>query len=306
MTKYMIILNPVAGRGRGGRLEPVIKDQLRVHKLDFDLQKTERKEHAIQLARQSVKDGYDVIVAAGGDGTSNEVLNGLMQATQSNEGKAAMGFLSVGQGNDYAYGVGIPVGVEEGCRILAQNNRKMIDVGFSIGGDFPEGRYFGNGVGIGFDAVVGFEARKLKPLHGFLSYFVAALKSIFLFHRGPRVKIEFNDRKLDQNSLMVSVMNGRRLGGGFMMAPNGQMDDGKFDLSIVEQVSRGRIATLIPYFIKGTHGTQHEVHTDQTARIVVTALEGVIPAHADGETLCESGKQLIMENQHQKLEVVCP
>ncbi|OGO17037.1 MAG: hypothetical protein A2Z14_08980 [Chloroflexi bacterium RBG_16_48_8] len=306
MTKYMILLNPIAGRGSGKRLEPVIRTYLKAHELDFDLQKTERPGHAIELTRQSVRNGYDVVVAAGGDGTSNEVLNGLMLATQGNEGQAAMGFICVGQGNDYAYGVKVPSDVEEDCKILAQNKRKMIDVGFSIGGDYPEGRYFGNGVGVGFDAVVGFEALKLKPLHGFLSYFIAALKTIFLFHRGPRVKIEYNDREIEQNALMVSVMNGQRLGGGFMMAPNGQIDDGRFDLSIVDQVGRGRIATLIPYFIKGTHATQNEVHTDQTSRIVVTALEGVIPAHADGETLCKAGKKLIMEIRHRELEVVCP
>jgi diacylglycerol kinase (ATP) len=105
---------------------------------------------------------------------------------------------------------------------------------------------------------------------------------------------------------MVSVMNGQRLGGGFMMAPEGEIDDGRFDLSIVDQVSRGRCATLIPYFVKGTHATQSEVHTDQTNHIVVTALDSTIPAHADGETLCTAGEELIIEILPRKLEVICP
>jgi diacylglycerol kinase (ATP) len=306
MPKYMIILNPVAGRGRGKHLTPVIRESLESHQLDFDLQMTEKQGHAIELARKAVADGYEVVVAAGGDGTANEVLNGVMLALQADEGKSAMGFISVGQGNDYAYGIDVHPDFEKNIEYLAKDHRKRIDVGISVGGDYPEGRYFGNGVGIGFDAVVGFEALKLKPLHGFLSYFIAALKTIFLYHRGPLVRIEYNDKELKQHALMVSVMNGQRLGGGFMMAPEGVMDDGQFDLTIVDQVGRGRIATLIPYFMKGTHATQAEVHIDKTNRIVVTALEGKIPAHADGETLCTAGEKLILEILPKKLEVVCP
>ena len=158
MPNYMIILNPISGRGRGARLEPVIKKSLQSHHLEFDLQITEKRGQAIDFARQAAKDGYDVVVAAGGDGTSNEVLNGLMLAAQANEGRSAMGFISVGQGNDYAYGVGVEPDVEKNVETLAKDHRKWIDVGYSIGGDYPEGRYFGNAVGIGFDAVVGFEA----------------------------------------------------------------------------------------------------------------------------------------------------
>ena len=88
-----------------------------------------------------------------------------------------MGILSVGRGNDFAFGVGVPRDLEAGCRTLAQNNRRTIDVGWVVGGLYPQGRYFGNGVGIGFDAVVGFEALKMKWLHGFPSYIVAALKT---------------------------------------------------------------------------------------------------------------------------------
>jgi YegS/Rv2252/BmrU family lipid kinase len=306
MAKYRIILNPASGRGTGGKLRTTIEEMLTNHGLEFDLIETNQRWHAVDLARKAVADGYEVVVAAGGDGTSNEVLNGLMQATHAGEGNAAMGFICVGQGNDYAFGIGVTPDLEEACRILAADNRKIVDVGFSKGGDYPEGRYFGNGVGIGFDAVVGFEALKLRPLQGFLSYLIAALKTILVFHRGPRVKIQYNENAFEQRSLMVSVMNGTRLGGGFMMAPEGVIDDGQFDLSIVDQVGRLRIAALIPYFIKGTHATQPEVKTDRTSKIVVTALEGVIPAHADGETLCEAGEELSIEILPKALEVITP
>ena len=111
----------------------------------------------------------------------------------------------------------------------------MIDIGRVAGGLYPQGRYFGNGVGIGFDAVVGFVAQKKKRLTGFASYIVAALKTIFLYYRAPLVRIEYDGQTLTLPSLMVSVMNGRRMGGGFMMAPQAQPDDGLFDLCIASK-----------------------------------------------------------------------
>jgi diacylglycerol kinase (ATP) len=306
MTKYMVVLNPISGRGSGKRQSTTIKETLENLGVEFTLIQTEKPWHAAELAQQAVEEGYDVVVAAGGDGTSNEVLNGLMIASESSGHQTAMGFISVGQGNDFAYGVGVPADLTEACRVLAQNKRKVIDVGRSTGGDFPEGRFFGNGIGIGFDAVVGFEALKLKPLHGFLSYLIAALKTIFLYHKAPKVTIEYNSRTVEQRALMVSIMNGRRMGGGFMMAPEGKIEDGRFDLCIVDQVNRMRIATLIPHFIKGSHITQPEVKIDQTNRIVVTAIDGALPAHADGETLCVKGKRLIVEILPSHLEVICP
>jgi diacylglycerol kinase (ATP) len=305
MTKHMIILNPISGRGRGERSAPMIESTLKDFGLDFDLVRTEHPWHAAELAREGIKKGYDVIVSAGGDGTANETLNGMIKAMDAGEGKAAMGFLSVGRGNDFAYSAGVPGDLLEGCRALAEDHRKAIDVGYLVGGDYPQGRYFGNGVGIGFDAIVGFEALKLKRLHGFASYLVGALKTIFLYFRAPKLRIEIDSETIIKNALMVSIMNGIRLGGGFRMAPQGQMDDGLFDVSIVDQVSRPRIAVLISHFMKGTQATQPEVNTARTRHIVVTALDGSLPAHADGETICVAGDRLALEILPHKIEMIC-
>jgi len=230
MTRYKIILNPTSGRGHGGESVPEIERLLTGHGFDFELVRTVAPDHAIELAREAAAAGFDVVVSAGGDGTANEVLNGLVGASQAGIGHAAMGVIPVGRGNDYSFGVQVPIDIAASCQVLAQDNRHTIDVGYVEGGDYPEGRYFGNGVGIGFDAVVGFEALKLKRLHGFPSYIVGALKTIFLYYTAPTMRIEFNDQVIVQPALMVSIMNGRRLGGGFMMAPDGLMDDGLFDL----------------------------------------------------------------------------
>jgi len=304
MTRYKIIVNPTSGRGNGERAIPLVEQMLRGHGLDFDLVRTERPWHAADLAQQAVADGYDVVVAVGGDGTANEVLNGLMRAQQAGSGRAALGLLSVGRGNDFAYGMGAPRDLAAGCQALAQGHRRTADVGKVTGGLYPQGRYFGNGVGIGFDAVVGFVALKMTRLSGFPSYIVAALKTIFLYYKAPLVRIEYDDQMLTTPALMVSIMNGRRMGGGFLMAPQGMVDDGLLDLCIAEQVSRARIFALIPRFMAGTQATQKPIKTGRTQRIVVTALEGVLPAHADGETLCTEGQRLAVELLPRQIEII--
>jgi YegS/Rv2252/BmrU family lipid kinase len=241
----------------------------------------------------------------GGDGTANEVLNGLMRVKTAGGTPPTFGVLSVGRGNDLAYGAGIPTELDAGCRALALACRRPIDVGRVTGGLYPEGRYFGNGIGIGFDAVVGFEAAKLRRLTGFAGYLVAALKTIFLYYRAPVVELSYDDQTLTLSPLMISVMNGRRMGGGFMMAPNARPDDGLFDLCIVRQVGRARIFGLIGHFTKGTQATQEPVQAVQARRVVATAVEGVLPAHADGETLCTEGQTLELELLPAQLEVIC-
>jgi len=306
MAGYRVIVNPVAGGDAGDRAIPQIERLLGQLGLDFDLVRTERPWHAADLAQEAAGAGYDAVVAVGGDGTANEVLNGLMRAKLAGAEACAMGVLCVGRGNDFAYGVGIPLDLEEGCRVLARGHRRTIDVGRVVGGLYPNGRYFGNGVGIGFDAVVGFEAAKIGWLRGFLGYLVAALKTIFLYYKAPLVTVEYDGETATVPALMVSIMNGRRMGGGFMMAPEGRPDDGSLDLCIVRQVSRPRIFGLIPHFLRGTQATQEPVQTGRARRVVVTAVEGVLPAHADGETLCTDGRRLEMDLLPGQIEVICP
>lgn len=307
MKHSKIIVNPVAGRGAGEQAIPAIRSRLDELGLEYDLCRTQAPGHAIQLTEQAAASGFEVVVAVGGDGTVNEVLNGLVRSRRlGGAGPAALGVISVGRGNDFAYGVGIPADLDSACRALADGHRRRLDVGFVRGGDYPDGRYFGNGVGIGFDAVVGFEALKLKRLHGFPSYIVAALKTIFLYFQAPTLQIAIGDETLTQPSLMVSIMNGRRMGGGFMMAPEGVVDDGQFDLCIVRQVSRMAILGLIPKFMQGVQASHPAVVNRRAGRVVVTALQGSLPAHADGETLCVAGQCLQIEILPDMLDVIVP
>ena len=308
MTKYRLIINPTSGRGKGLESIPAIQNQMRQLHLDFEMVQTERPWHAAELASQAAQEGIDVVVSVGGDGTANEVLNGLIIAHRDYQvppGKTAMGVLCVGRGNDFAYGMNIPAEFSAGCQVLAEGYRRKIDVGFVQGGDYPQGRYFGNGVGIGFDAVVGFEALKMKRLSGFPSYIVAALKTLFLYYRAPRVEIRINDEIQQFSALMISIMNGRRMGGGFMMAPEALQDDGLLDICIAQQASRPRVLALIPHFLKGTQATQPEISSARTRALSVRAIEGTLPVHADGETICTNGQELNLELHSQQVEIVC-
>lgn len=303
MNRYKIIVNPTSGRGTGGRSVPVIEETLRSAGLDFDLVLTERPWHAAELAQAAAADGYAVVVAAGGDGTANEVVNGLMAVEPEN--RPVMAVLCVGRGNDMAYGMNIPTHLEPGLKTLLQGHQQLVDVGRVTGGLYPQGRYFGNGVGIGFDAVVGFVAKEMTLLRGFISYLVAALETMFLYYKAPDVRIEFDGQVLTMPALMVSVMNGQRMGGGFMMAPEAKNDDGQFDLCIARQVSRPNILRLMLRFMKGTQASDPAITAARTAQLRVTAVKGVLPAHTDGETLCTEGDELVLELLPRQIRMIC-
>jgi len=302
--KIKFIVNPVAGQGTGKLVLPEIEHMARENLMDYTIVRTEHPGHAIDLAREAAMGGLDIVVAVGGDGTSNEVLNGLMQAWNQGNRNTSMGIIGIGRGNDFAFGFGIPPGLPDGFKVIQDGMQRLMDVGHVIGGDFPQGRYFGNGVGIGFDAVVGFEALKLTHLHGFLNYIVAALRTIFLFFNAPLVRIEFDEKQITQPSLMVSIMNGRRMGGGFMMAPESHQDDGLLDLCIAGQLSRIGILKMIPRFMKGTQATHPQIKTGRASKIHIVAIDGSLPVHADGETICTAGKELSIEIIKQPINIL--
>jgi diacylglycerol kinase (ATP) len=304
MSRTLLIVNPVSGRGFAGRSLPELEQQLKDSKIDYQLVLTERPWHAAELAEQGARDGYELVVVASGDGTANEVLNGLMRARKAGFDKTAMGQIAVGTGNDFAYGMGIPGGIEAGCKILAENYRRRVDVGLVKGGDYPEGRYFGNGVGVGFDAATGFVAAKIRWTRGLLLYLIAAIETIFVYYKTPNVKLLYDDKEMDISPLMISIMNGRRMGGGFFFAPNGDPGDGIFDLCLARSASQLRIFGLIPYFMKGTQATQKEVTMAQARKVTVTAVKGTLPVHCDGETVCFEGKKLEIELLPAQIEFV--
>jgi diacylglycerol kinase (ATP) len=303
--RYYVIVNPISGHGLGEKSIPQIESSLRESGLDFTLVRTERVWHAAELAEGAAREGYDVIVCASGDGTVNECINGIMLAKKAGHNSVAFSVLGIGTGNDFAGGTDIPTNLNDGLKALKENKRKKIDLGFVKGGYYPEGRYFGNGIGVGFDAAVGNEAVKVRWMRGLPAYLIGALKTVFLYYDPAQVEIVLDDKEtIKQVSLMISVMNGKRMGGGFKMAPESKPDDGFFDLCIAETASKGRIFTLIPHFLRGTQASQPEVKMRRAKKVTIKSLDKTFPAHADGEFICLEGSDLALEILPLELEII--
>ena len=183
--------------------------------------------------------------------------------------------------------------LEDAVKVIADGKTRTIDVGQVFGGNYPEGKFFGNGIGIGFDTIVGFEAAKLPAfLSGTPGYLIAAIKTIFLYIKAPTLKVKLDDETFEQKCLIISVMNGWRMGSSFKMAPLSKPDDGLFSLMIVGQISRIGVIRLMGRIMAGTQEGHPSVKMPLTGSIEITALKGSLPVHADGETICEKGDYL--------------
>jgi len=308
--RYKIIVNPIAGRGYGERSTPQIRQLLEGHGLDYDLVHSQWAGEAIELARQAVLDGYDVVVAAGGDGTYQEVANGMLQAVPEarTNGQVVghMGALAVGSGCDFCHSIGVPPDLEEACAVLARGETRTIDLAeVTVDG---ETRYFDNTVGIGFEGTVNIEARKIKHLRGMALYLPAVLKSIFISMSPARSVLEYEQDgetvRREGAYLMIDACNGSRAGGSFFVAPKAEIDDGLFDICLVEDVSRLRMLALLPKFLQGTQLDEPDVETFRTKWIKVVS-QDPLAAHVDGELVCTEGHSIECEIIPGKMSVVC-
>ena len=302
--KTTVILNPASGRGRGKKILPTLERLLHASNLDFNLLLSERPWHAAELAETAARQDADIVVSAGGDGTLNEIINGMMRARLDGFKKPALGVLSIGTGNDFAASLGLPIKLENAIQAIVHNTRRLVDIGLLKGCNFPDGRYFGNCVGIGFDAAGGVLAEKITWTRGLLAYLIAALQNIFFYYKAPTLKIQLDNETIHMPSLLVSIMNGKRIGGGFWTAPNASPDDGLFDLCIAAEVSRPRMLTLLPHFLKGTQVNQPEIQMKQSHTVTITATHGVMPIQTDGEILDDACHEVTVEILPKQLEVI--
>jgi len=301
--RHKIILNPAAGKGKAAAQAYEVEQFLKKYNIDYDIDLTQHPWHASEMTIGAIQSGFDVIVPAGGDGTVNEVINGMMRARQDGLGEATMGVLPVGRGNDFSFSMGVPQDLDNACRVLAEGYCRRIDIGFATGGLYPEGRFFGNGIGIGFDATVGFVAAE-QQLDGFASYLLAAFKVLAFHYKAPMTQIEMDESTVSLSAPEVSIMNGTRLGGGFMMAPQGDPTDGLFDLNIIQDLPRAKLLKVLMMIMKGTHGESPAVQQLRSSKVLIKAQNGVLPAHVDGETLCTDAQELKVEIFPQAIDLI--
>lgn len=300
MEPVKVILNPAAGRGYGARAEPRVRQYLEAEGLLFDLVRTQGPNHAAELARRAAEDGFRTIVSAGGDGTANEIINGLMAASENGIART-MGVIPAGSGSDFAGGIGLPLDLREACRRIACDERKTIDLGrVVVPGQEP--RYFGNVVGVGFDGAVLIETLKMTRLRGLPLYLLAVLKTIFLNFEAPWITLRFDGQEMEFPATLVTVANGPREGGGFIIAPDAEPDDGLLDLCIARKVSRFTMLRLIPRFLQGTHTNLDPITMAQAKTVTISSPDGLV-AHVDGEILCTDAPEIRCEILPGALEV---
>jgi YegS/Rv2252/BmrU family lipid kinase len=293
MKNIFVVLNPNAGHGKAVAAAPRIEQYLKDSGVSFRILWTKGPGDAIKIVQTADLDGDTAVIAAGGDGTCNEVVNGLMLRPDKDTTQRTFGLLPIGRGNDFAYSARVSTELPKALDTLLRGHTTDLDVGWVKGGFFPDGRYFVNGVGIGFDTKVGFEAAKMKHVKSGIAYAFGAIATLIKFERPPLVEITRDDQTDTQYCMIISIMNGRRMGGTFFMAPRARLDDGFFNICTIGKVkSRGRLLKIVLSYTTGSQEQLSECSMTKAATFHLRALEGGFAAHADGETVCYDGKDL--------------
>jgi diacylglycerol kinase (ATP) len=234
---------------------------------------TERAGHGITLAQEAAGDGAEAVVAIGGDGTVNEVVNGLLRVPEAR--RPAFGVVPDGTGNDYGFLLGLRPGDLDGAaRVIASGATKVLDAGE------VNGRFFANSVGLGFDGAVAEIAAKVRYLKGFPAY----LWSVFAVLRtweNFELTCTCDGRTISGRAFLAAVANGPRSGGGFLLAPGAKPDDGVLDVCRLGDLGKLEALRHLPKALDGSH-VGLPWATILRAREVVLASDRPLTAHVDG------------------------
>jgi len=286
LSHARIIVNPVAGAGRTAREWPRIMSLFKGQGLNFEHDITEAPGHAVELARDATKNGYETIISVGGDGTLNEIANGLYKAGASKD--IALGMVCTGTGSDYARTVGVSRQYEEACMRIFQPKIITVDLGiieYAENGSSVE-RVFVNFAGMGFDAeIVRRTTRNFKALGSTLSYLMGVFTTL-VSYRNRKVTLIIDGGEEEREVCSVIANNGRYGGGGMFTAPDADLTDGLFDLLIIGDIGKADLIRSLPRIYKGTHLTHPKV-TMKKAREIEVKSTYPLSLQADGELLGE-------------------
>jgi diacylglycerol kinase (ATP) len=282
-----IIVNPAAGAGKTGRIWPRIMGLFKGHGIRFEHDITEAPGHAIELAKAAANNGYDMVVSVGGDGTINEIVNGLYAS--GNMKDSLLGIISTGTGSDYIRTAGVPRHYEDACRRFIEPKKRTVDLGsveYAKNGGREE-RLFVNFAGMGFDAeIVRRTSQQFKTLGALPSYLMGTFATL-VSYTNKKISLKVDGVEEERKVCTVIMNNGKYGGGGMFTAPNANLDDGLLDVLIVGDLSKPDLLRSLPRIYKGTHLTHPKVNMKKAKQIEVKSLGGKMHLQADGELLGE-------------------
>ncbi len=303
---WQLILNPHAGGGKGAKDRQEIVKLLRDSGILFHLSVSQFPGHAIELARQLTEEGHTQFLIAGGDGTLNEVVNGIFLADSENSCKAILGMIPVGTGNDWIKTYGIPENYQEALAIIRAGkfvDQTIGEVAFSSNGKIRK-RYFANMAGFGFDAVVARQANLLKQKgrSGWKVYIYSLLNSYFRYRPIP-ITMQIDDQPLTVNLFSAGIGIGKFNGGGMMQVPEANPMNGKFHITIIRKIGIWGILANIRGLYSGKFVRDHRVSSHAGTRITIES-STPLPGEVDGESL--GNARFNIRIMPQKLRVLCP
>lgn len=303
--KLALIVNPHAGGTKCANDWPAIEAVFHKSEINFDAFFTQCRRHAMVLTRELVRKGYRHFVAVGGDGTVNEVVNGLM-ADQQLLPELSMGAIMVGTGNDWGKMFDIPDNYEEAVKIIKRRKCFNQDVGkvtFFLK-DRMYVRYFINMAGLGFDAKVveKVNEQKRKGKSSRFSY-LSSLFSTLVKYKPMDINISIEGRPLLNNRLFtMSIGIGKYCGGGMMQVPAAIADDGLFDIMIISHIRKSKVLRKVKKLYDGSIASLQEVDMHRAKHLSIEA-PGKVMLEVDGESLGHGPFEFSIANQKLKIIV---
>ena len=287
-----VIINPNASKGRGEKKIGRIKACFEKNGIGADYFITTAAGDGEKAAYEACIKGYPTIIVCGGDGSINEAVNGVMRSGKD----VAFGIIPTGRGNDFAWFAGIPTDIEDAVSLIVKSEPKRIDVGYLEGGNFPQGRYFLNGTGFGFEPAINFRAGDYKHLNGMPSYIVAFFHCLLHLPRPYELTMTVDGKDYHLSTQQVSVSNGRRMGSAFILTPNALLDDGLLDIVYAcRPVNRRQVIPMVLSFFRGTQLEKCDFMKEVKGKeVIITSSEENMKIHTDGEMVALEAKSCLV------------
>lgn len=285
-TKTLFIINPMAGNGAAGRKRYEIDALAEKFFSEHQTLLTDGPGKATEYARRALEAGVRKLVCVGGDGTLNEVINGLLSVKVEKKRRPKLGYLPVGTGSDLARTTGITENLENGIRNIANKDGKWVDIGRATFVDHDgetTRRYFINVLSFALGGeVAGRVNRSSKALGGFMSFLWQTLASLFSFEK-PLIRLKIDD-KVDEKKVCwhVAVANGQYHGGGMRIAPDAKVDDGRLRVTVVGDLSLPEVLLNLPNLYNGNIYSVNKVSRFSGKKIEAGS-KGKVLIDLDGE-----------------------